>query len=397
MLTYICARSQRAERRPRLKRTTMRSVVELEMAELFGNFEVNRESRWRLFLGLLGGSLALHLALAAGVYYAPPLLDAVGLASLGRTARYVDKAYSKTVVGEDVQILQWGQKFHYPDGYFAPPGQLVNPLELPKIISQAPPPKVLSTPTPIPSPSPLPSPSPSTAPVGSVVASNNQPTPNQPTAQSNTAKDAAADTNKNATDESTLGVNDDEINTRPLKDWLARANALKEKGLLDLTSTLEMTIDARLSPDCNLADAKVVQKSGDPQMIEIAKDLASAISDSRMLLYLKDPAKLEKEQKKKTLKCDPVSLRFTVKLDQNDFNAKVETEADSPDRAAELTRAYNFALAVGEIKKRGHDEEVIFKNTKVTSEGKQIIVHFNLPRQNASELLKKQVETKPAG
>ncbi len=322
------------------------------MAELFGNFEVNNEPRWRFLLGLLGGSLALHLALAAGVIYAPTLLDAVGLASLARKAAYVDKPYSRTVVGEDVQIVQ--------------------------------------------SPSPLPSPSPSTPPGGSVVASNNQPTPSQPTAQSSPAKDAATNTNKNATDESTLGVNDDEINTRPLKDWLARANALKEKGLLDLSSTLEMTIDARLSPECNLTDAKVVQKSGDPQMIEIAKDLASAISDSRMLLYLKDPAKLEKEQKKKTLKCDPMSLRFTVRLDQNDFNAKVETEADSPDRAAELTRAYNFALAVGEIKKRGRDEEVIFKNTKVTSEGKQIIVHFNLPRQNASELLKKQVETKPA-
>jgi hypothetical protein len=372
----------------------MRSAARVEMAELFGNFEVNREPRRRFLLGLLGGSLALHLALAAGVIYAPTLLDAVGLASLARKAAYVDKPYSRTVVGEEVQIVQWGQKFHYPDGYFAPPGQLVNPFELPKIISQAPPPKVLSTPTPI--PSPLPSPSPSTSPGSSVVAGNNQPTPNQPTAQSSPAKDAATDTNKNATDESTLGVNDDEINTRPLKDWLARANALKEKGLLDLSSTLEMTIDARLSPECNLTDAKVVQKSGDPQMIEIAKDLASAISDSRMLLYLKDPAKLEKEQKKKTLKCDPMSLRFTVKLDQNDFDAKVETEADSPDRAAELTRAYNFALAVGEIKKRGRDEEAIFKNTKVTSQGKQIIVHFNLPRQNASELLKKQVETKPA-
>jgi len=365
------------------------------MAELFGNFEVNHEPRWRFFLGLLGGSLALHLALAAGVIFAPTLLDAVGLASLARKAAYVDKPYSRTVVGEEVQIVQWGQKFHYPEGYFAPPGQLLNPLEPPKIISQAPPPKVLRTPKPIPSPSPLPSPSPSTVPGGSVVAGNDKPT-NQPTAQSSPVKDAAADSNKTDADESTLGVNNDEINTRPLKDWLARANALKEKGLLDLSSTLELTIDARLSPECNLTEAKVVQKSGDPQMIEIAKDLASAISDSRMLLYLKDPAKLEKEQKKKTLKCDPMSLRFTVRLDQNDFNAKVETEADSPDRAAELTRAYNFALAVGEIKKRGRDEEVIFKNTKVTSEGKQIIVHFNLPRQNASELLKKQVETKPA-
>jgi hypothetical protein len=394
VLTYILRALATLRTQPASKTYNDTRRRQQKMAELFANIEVNREPGRRFLLGLLGGSLALHLALAAGVIYAPTLLDAVGLASLARRADYVDKPYNKTVVGEEVRIVQWGQKFHYPDGYFAPPGQLVNPLEPPKIISQAPPPRVLSTPMPI--PSPLPSPSPSTSPGGSVVAGNNKPTPNQPTAQSSTAKDAATDADKNAADESTLGVNDDEINTRPLKDWLARANALKEKGLLDLTSTLEMTIDATLNPGCNLADAKVVQKSGDPQMVEIAKDLASAISDSRMLLYFKDPAKLDKEQKKKALKCDPMSLRFTVKLDQNDFDAKVETEADSPDRAAELTRAYNFALAVGEIKKRGHDEEAIFKNTKVTSQGKQIIVHFNLPRQNASELLKKQVETKPA-
>ena len=362
------------------------------MAELFSNFEVNRKPRWPILLRLLGGSLALHLALAVSVIYVPTLLDAVGLASLARATEYVDKPYNKTLIGEEVQIVQLGPKFRYPDGYFAPAGLPVNSFALPQIIS--PPPKPLSTPTPIPSPSPAPSPSPSSAAGGSAVASNNKPTPNQASVQS-TPKDAVTDANKSETDD-VLGVNEDEINTRPLKDWLARANALKEKGLLDLTSTLEMTIEAKLNADCKLSDPKVVQKSGDPQMIEIAKDLASAISDSRMLLFLKDPEKLQKQQDAKPLKCDPMSLRFTVKLDQSDFNAKVETEADSPDRAAQLTRLYNWALAAGEIKKRGRDEEVIFKNTKVTSAGKQIIVHFNLPRQNASEMLKKQIETKPA-
>jgi len=52
--------------------------------------------------------------------------------------------------------------------------------------------------------------------------------------------------------------------------------------------------------------------------------------------------------------------------------------------------------AGGEIKKRGRDEEVIFKNTKVTAEGKQIMVRFKMPRQTAGEMLKKQIEPKPA-
>jgi len=201
---------------------------------------------------------------------------------------------------------------------------------------------------------------------------------------------------KKPVDDEVLGVSETEINTRPLKDWLGRANALKEKGLLDLTADLEMTIDATLNGDCKLEDPKVVQKSGDHQMIDLAKELAAAISDSRMLLFLKDPEKLQQSQAAKSLRCDPMALRFSVKLDQSDFNATVETEADSIDRAAQLTRLYNWALAGGEIKKKGRDEEVLFKNTRVTAEGKQIVVKFKMPRHTAGEMLKKQIEPKPA-
>jgi hypothetical protein len=349
-----------------------------EMSELFANFEINRQPRWPILLRLLVASLLLHASLAATVVYVPTLRDAVSLAFLAGKTEYVNKPYKKTVIGEDVQIVRLNEKFSYPAGYFAPNNVAVaasaptpDPFA-PKIISQWERPKPLTSPT----PTPLPSPSPGAG----VTAAN-----------ANSKPAAQADDS----DDETLGVKDDEINTRPLKDWLARANVLKEKGQLDLSATLEMTIDARLSPECKLVDAKVTQKSGDPQMIELAKELASAISDSRMLLFLKDPEKLQQAQDKK-LDCDPMALRFVVKLDQNNFNASVETEAASPDRAATLARLYNFSLALGEVKKRGHDEEAIFKNTKVTSTGKQIIVHFNMPRQSAGELLKKQVEPKPA-
>jgi hypothetical protein len=197
-----------------------------------------------------------------------------------------------------------------------------------------------------------------------------------------------------AADEEVLGINETEFNKRPLKDWLAKANDLKEKGTIDLNAVLEITVEAKLTEDCKLEDPKVVQKSGDQQMIVLAKELAAAIGDSRMLLFLKDPEKVQKDQK--GLRCDPMQLRFNVKLDQTDFNASVETEADSVERAAQLSGVYNWALAGGAINKKGRDEEIIFKNTKVTSEGKQIIVHFKMPRQTAGEMLKKQIEAKPS-
>ena len=90
--------------------------------------------------------------------------------------------------------------------------------------------------------------------------------------------------------------------------------------------------------------------------------------------------------------------RFNVKMDQTDFNATVETEADSPERAMQRTQSYNWLLAGGEVNARlkNKEEEVIFKNTKVTAEGKQIVVRFKMPRHTAGEMLKKQIEPKPA-
>ena len=374
------------------------------MSELFTKFEVNSESRWRLLLGLIGGSGAVHLALAACVIYVPTVRDALNIAALAGKADYVDRPYNKTVIGEDVQLVEVGEKFRYPDGYFAPnsPANLAPGVAAPtpdpfapKIISTFTPPKPVSTPAPLPSPLASPSPPATALPGSSAVADKNAPAPAPEKATSGDKNEAATDAKKDVDDE-VLGVSETEINTRPLKDWLGRANALKEKGLLDLSADLEMTIDATLNGDCQLEDPKVVQKSGDHQMIDLAKELAAAISDSRMLLFLKDPEKLQPSQAAKSLRCDPMALRFSVKMDQSEFNATVETEADSIDRAAQLTRLYNWALAGGEIKKRGRDEEVLFKNTKVTAEGKQIVVKFKMPRHTAGEMLKKQIEPKPA-
>jgi hypothetical protein len=46
---------------------------------------------------------------------------------------------------------------------------------------------------------------------------------------------------------------------------------------------------------------------------------------------------------------------------------------------------------VGQWLKRGRDEEMLYKSTKVTAEDKRILVNFSMPRQAAGEMLKKQL------
>ena len=85
---------------------------------------------------LLGGSIALHFLLAVAVMYVPGVRDAFKLASLIAETRFVDKPYDKTVIGDDVQLIELANdKFHYPEGYFAPENQVA---QLPPVVPPPP-------------------------------------------------------------------------------------------------------------------------------------------------------------------------------------------------------------------------------------------------------------------
>ena len=105
------------------------------MAELFTDFEVNRELRWPLILRLLGGSFAVHLLVVTCVLYIPGLRSAFNVAALIADTSFVDKPYEKTEIGDEVQLVELaGNKFRYPDGYWAldtQVGKLPQPAALP--------------------------------------------------------------------------------------------------------------------------------------------------------------------------------------------------------------------------------------------------------------------------
>lgn len=365
------------------------------MAELFRDSVVDRAPRWPILLRLTAASFVLHATVVAFLLYVPAVRDAFNIAALLANTGYVDRPYSQTEIGEEVQMVKLASaKFRYPPGYFATEAQL-------QALEQAPsafvPPPIfpasqeipLSTSTPTPTPEVSPSPSPNASPTPTVNATGAE---KAEAAEPKTPEQAEQELNKIAAENSLVRPNENEINTRPLKDWLGRANALRDKGQLDLDSALEITIAATLSPDCKLGDAKVLQKTGDVRLSDVAKDMVSAIGDSGMLSFLRDPKTVTDP---KEVRCQEMPLRLTIKLDQNEISAKVETQAVSPERAVQMAKGYNTLLTVGQLAKRGKDEEVLYRNTKVTAEGKQIFVNFNMPRETASEMLKKQLS--PAG
>jgi hypothetical protein len=358
------------------------------MPELFASFEVGNELRWPTILRLLGASLVAHLLAIACLMYVPAFRDALNLASLIADTNFVDKPYARTDIGEDIQIVQLtGEKFHYPEGYFALDSQSqAFPPVAPgaQLISQAPPLR-FSTPEPSPLPSPSPtitaSPSPVTSPSSSVVA---QASPNpaaSPSPAKLTPQEAQKELEKTAAQNNIDLPKENEINKKALKDFAIYANDLKNKGQLDLNKPFEIVIEAELDKDGKLKDPKFTKKEGDQNLVDLFGRMIAALNDSGFLIYLKP---IDKDN-------PGTKVVFTIKQGETEVLASVESEASSDDSARVLAKGFNAALMIGAESRAGKDEEILLRNTSASPNGKKIIFNFTMPRQAVVDLIKKQL------
>jgi hypothetical protein len=359
------------------------------MAELFANIEVNKENWWPKLTKLLGGSVGLHLLLLMAVMYVPGLRDAFNIAVLLADTSFVEKDYEQTLIGEDIQMVEIaGDKFRYPDGYWAAEGQPVDmPSPIPDVpfVAQAPP-LMNSFPQPSPSPTPdlfatvIPSPSPVTSASPEAVAKvSASPSPTTPAKL--TPEQAQTELEKTAKENNLDLPKEGEINKKALKDFAAYANDLKSQGKLDLNKPFEIVIEAVLDENGKLKDPKFTKKEGDPNLVELFGRMIAALNDSGFLVYLKP---IDKDN-------PGTKVVFTVKQGETEVLASVESEVSSDNSARVLASAFNTALAIGADSRAGKDEEVLLRNTTASPNGKKIVFNFNMPRQAVVDLIKKQL------
>ncbi|HEY0321596.1 MAG TPA: hypothetical protein VGC66_11605 [Pyrinomonadaceae bacterium] len=352
------------------------------MAELFQNFELNKSPWWERVWRVAAGSIVLHIILVAAVLYVPAFREAFNIARVFSGAKYVDEAYDKTIIGNRAVLINTKDVFEYPPGYFSNP--VVDPSQLP--------PQVIATATPVPLPPPPPMPPPMRqpkvrpTPATAVASASPAPSPGA-SPQASPAEDLNAGLTENMTKEerdkklddiaAKNGVerpNEDAINKRPLKDWLAKAKEAKEKNEFDVTKPIEMTIEADIGPDGKLINPQIVSLAGDQKLKPYVEDFFSALSDSRALSFLGTDVK---------------HIRLMVKLTDTDVTVEVSSEVASPDLASRKAKGYNLLLAGGRFTKKGQTEEIIYKNTKVSADGKQVVVNFTMPRKEATDILAK--------
>jgi hypothetical protein len=364
------------------------------MPELFENFELNKEPKWPTLLRLTGGSMLLHIGLLWLVVYVPAFRDALNIAALIASTKYVDKAYSRTEIADEVTLVDLAnQKFHYPEGYFAldnqqPAEQLAAGISgsdpfAPKIISRAESQKDLvpeASPSPSPAASPSISPS-ATASPSTVAVANASASPDDKNKKL-TPEESQKKLEQTAAENNLVLPDEAELNKQVLKDFAKYANDLKEQGKLDLNKPFEVVIEAELEPSGKLKNPRFTKKAGDENLVDVFARMVAALNDSGFLIYLK-PISNDNPN---------ATIIFTIKQGETEVLASVESEASSTTSARVLAKALNAALVFGAGSRAGKDEEVLMKNTNVTPDGKKILVNFSMPRQSVVDIIKKQLE-----
>ncbi|MDQ2936013.1 MAG: hypothetical protein M3R67_00735 [Acidobacteriota bacterium] len=365
------------------------------MAELFANFEVNREPKWPIISRLVAGSVAVHLLAVICVLYVPGVRDAFNIASLIAGSNYVDRDYARTEIGDEVRLVDiTTEKFHYPEGYFAVEGQ---PAELAAFIPPPLPPQIITpvpsmprfkpapeiAPSPSPTATPSPSPLASPAPVQTVAKADSGPVQNEEKKNGGklTTEQAQTELEQTAAKNNLALPKENEINKKALKDFAIYANDLKNRGQLDLNKPFEIVIEAELDGNGKLKDPKFLKKEGDANLVDLFGRMVGALNDSGFLVYLKPIDKDNPGSK----------VVFTIKQGESEVLATVESEASSVDSARVLAKGFNAALSIGAEARAGKDEEVLLRNTSAAPLGKKLIFNFTMPRQALVDLIKKQL------
>jgi hypothetical protein len=355
---------------------------------LFDHYEVNREPFWPKMSWLVAGSGVWHLVLVALILFIPPVRDAFSLTAMFRGAGFVDRPYTHTEI-DDADIIDFSnQKFHYPEGYWAMDQQGMPPFpeQLP-VTNPFTPARFSPLPTPTASPSVSPSPSP-TPPV--VIASNNPGA--KPPGKTSEAKPSPAVSPEDKSAEQAqkeleaaskkTGITlpeEGEINKAPFKALAMYATDLRDAKKLDFNKPFEISIETTLDNNGKLVNPTVARKSGDETLIDLGKELVSAMNDSGVLFYLK---KINEDN-------PGAKVVFTIKQDGEDVAATVETEAKSPDSANKLSRAFGIMLLAGAASRKGHDEEILLKSTKVSAEANKLIFKLSMPHQDVVDIVQR--------
>lgn len=350
-------------------------------------------------------------------------LDVVYVSSLlfGTERDYVDVAYERTKLGDDVEVTFVDvtgatPPISYPEGYF----QISNPEMFMESVDDTeggslagnfpnfgntpylPPPSgrsLIDTPPTPPRSNPnviegdLPTfgnsgntPPPATSgrkrtPGGRVTRPQPLPSPVED-GEDDENGTVAVNPSPDPTPLSTDALTSIEINRKPLTDFADDISSKWAAKEIDLNQPFVVVLNGVLTKDGKLDREKskfdVTKQQGSPEMIDVAKMAIEAVGDSGFLTYLRS---LDVE-------------RLTLTLVQNDEQiiARIVAEQKTVERARLVQSGLNGYIMFGKgAVKNPSDEKTLLDGAQVVAEGKNFVLNFALPKPVAQEMINRRL------
>jgi hypothetical protein len=164
------------------------------------------------------------------------------------------------------------------------------------------------------------------------------------------------------------------LDERPFRELLAEARQMFESGEVSERDVFDLTFGATPAADGTLRDVNAVKVVGSPRWQQLARDLMSALSDSRVVAPLAGAEHLTL-----TLKLDGAGLARLV--------ADFPTEA----QAKRMADGYNAIIALARQSRAGRDGIVVLNNMTASASGKQLTMQLEMSREELGNLLRQSL------
>jgi len=205
------------------------------------------------------------------------------------------------------------------------------------------------------------------------------------TAQNNSGKgvEAKKPTPTPIQSEKVAGV---EINKKPFEDLGDALNDKLEKKQIDLTKPFFVVLDATITADGKFDPKKsrFIRAEGDKEMSDVAKLALEAVGNSGILGHLKNNG------------IDRVNI--TLVQDNEKISAIILSDQKTPEKARTTASGFNTLLSAliladnNGFTKLDDNSKTLVNNSKVTSDGKNFVLNFAIPKQMGQDLIDKSLK-----
>lgn len=181
-------------------------------------------------------------------------------------------------------------------------------------------------------------------------------------------------------------VKEVEINKKVFEDFGATLSDKVASKQVDLSKTFTLVMEGIITADGNLDSkkSKFVKIDGDEQMINVAKDAIEAVGDSGVLGYLKIRG-IDK-------------ITFKLIQDDKQIYAVITSDQKTPEKANTAASGISgllSALVIADAngwKKLDKDSKTLVNGAKITSQGKNFILNFAIPKPIAQEMMNRKLQ-----